>query len=64
MAFKPNYRLDRAERMRSKAAKKQEKLDAKAGRRMAKQDASTFDHDPASAELSEVPDGIERANEK
>jgi hypothetical protein len=67
MTFKPNYRLDRAERMRSKTAKKLEKLDEKAARRMAKRDApasTTDDQEAPSAELTEVPDGVERTNEK
>ena len=38
MAFKPNYRFDRSERTRSKAAKKQEKQQAQAARREAGRD--------------------------
>jgi hypothetical protein len=67
MPFKPNYRFDRAERARSKEAKKMEKLEAQAARRKANRDVSPSmveTHDPASAELSEDHDGFERADEK
>ncbi len=67
MARKPNYRLDRAERTRSKAAKKLEKLEAKTARRMVNCDvptSTTEGRDDASAESSEEHDGFERADEK
>ena len=60
MARKPNYRLDRVERTRSKAAKKLEKLEAKAARRMVAGESPTStadDHDAAPAESGEAQDG-------
>ncbi len=63
MPFKPNYRLDRAERTRSKDARKQEKQAARAARRK----SDTAD-DPLlnaqSAEPNEDQDGTERTIEE
>lgn len=67
MPFKPNYRFDRAERARSKEAKKLEKLEAQAARRQANRNAPTSTaeaEDAASTELNEDHDGFERADEK
>ena len=72
MPFKPNYRFDRAERARSKEAKKIEKQEAQAARRKANRNApgSTAEaQDDASTELHpaglhEDSDGSERADEE
>lgn len=48
MPFKPNYRFNRAERTRSKEAKKIEKLEAQVARREANCNAPTEAHDLAS----------------
>lgn len=65
--MKPNYRFDRAERTRSKEAKKAEKREAQAARRNANRAASApmdMDGDNAAPELTEDYDVSEHTSEK
>lgn len=48
MAFKPNYRMQRAERTRAKQAKAEEKLKARQGRTSADPDPEETVTDPES----------------
>lgn len=71
MGFKPNYRLDRAERNRAKEAKKQEKREAQAARREAGRVADATDDDTPTpvqtedhAKEYEDHDGAERTSEE
>ena len=67
MPFKPNYRLDRAARTRSKEAKKLEKLEAQAARRKANRegtDSLAEAHDGTFPEPQDDNDGIERTGKK
>lgn len=64
--MKPNYRFDRAERTRSKEAKKMEKRAAQEARRANRDAAAAADaaHGVASPELNEDHDAFEHAGEK
>lgn len=65
--MKPNYRFDRAERMRSKEAKRTEKREAQAARRKAGRDAPALTEagqDPACQESNEDQDVFERTSQK
>jgi hypothetical protein len=53
MAFKPNYRFERAERNRTKQAKKEEKL----RRQQERVSARTDNRDPEPAAEGEKPEG-------
>jgi hypothetical protein len=67
MPFKPNYRYDRAERTRSKEARKKEKLEAQAARRQALREdtASPAEADDgAPTDTIGDHDGVERTGEK
>ena len=67
MPFKPNYRMERAERARSKEAKKKEKLEVQAARRQASRDAmdsTAEEHDAAATDLSGDHHGFERPGEE
>ena len=56
MAFKTNYRFERAERTRKKEIRKLEKLEAKEARRKAKAADPTQGGEPDGAELPKEQD--------